>query len=72
MDEFVANYKKIDKEVRQRISREMIDVIGMDNMLYGVIHAMVCECIDKDIPNTERRKVIIDKIDILLNNWIGR
>ena len=60
---FVDNYKKIDKEVRERISRDMVDVIGLDNMIRGTIHAMVCECIDKDIPNEMRREIIINRIN---------
>ena len=70
MNNFVENYKKVDIEVRQRISRDMVNVIGLDNLLYGVIHAMVCDCIDNNIPTNERRKLIINKVNSELNKWI--
>lgn len=70
MDKVVENYKKVDKEVRERIARDMVDVVGLDNLLYGVIHAMICECMDKDIPRNERRKTILDKVNLEINKWI--
>lgn len=70
MSNFVDDYKRIDSEVRQRISSDMIKVLGLDNMLYGAIHALVCKCIKDNIPREERRKIIMDRIEIELNKWI--
>lgn len=70
MDKFVEDYKKIDKEVRRKISSDMIKVMGLENLLYGIVHAMVCDCIDKDIPGNERRKAILDRVNVELNKWI--
>lgn len=70
MDNFVGTYKKIDKEVRERVSRDMVNVMGLDNMIYGTIHAMVCECMDKNIPRSERRTYILDRINLDLDKWV--
>lgn len=70
MEDFVSDYKKIDTEVRQRISSDMVKVIGLDNLLYGTIHALVCECINSNIPREERRKFITDRVNVELDRWI--
>lgn len=70
MSNIAIDYKKVDKEVRQRVSRDMVEVMGLDNMLYGTIHAMVCECMDKDVPYEERRKTILDRINLVLDKWV--
>jgi len=70
VDNFVDNYKRIDTEVRQRVSRDMVEVIGLDNLLYGVVHAMVCDCIDNHISPDKRRQLILNKVNLQLNKWV--
>lgn len=70
MDNFIEDYKRVDKEVRQRISSDMIKVIGLDNLLYAIIHALICKCIDNNIPREERRQYVMDIIDAEINKWI--
>lgn len=70
MDNFVEDYKRIDKEVRERVSSDMIKVLGLDNMLYGTIHALVCKCIEDNVPRDKRREFIVNRVNTELNRWI--
>lgn len=72
MGNYVDDYKRIDKEVRERVSRDMVDIIGLDNMIYGTIHALVCKCITDDIPREQRREFVVDRINLELNKWVEK
>ncbi|MGL5765714.1 MAG: hypothetical protein ACRCX8_08740 [Sarcina sp.] len=69
---YFKKYIKINEDVRKTISSDMVKVLGLENLLYAVIHALVCECIDNnDIKYENRREIITERINKVLDKWVN-
>lgn len=68
-DKEIEWYKKHTNQINQTVASKIIDALGLDNVLYSLIHKLICVCIDTKIPREIRREWILEKINKEIDRW---
>ena len=63
--------EKATKIANEKVARNMIDTLGLDAVLYGVIHKMICDCIENEMPSEDRREEILTRINYEISKVNG-
>lgn len=55
---------------KRTVAEDMVNIIGLDNMLYALIHALVGECTNNGIDNKNQKQYILEKVNLEINRWV--